>query len=101
MNKMIIILLSVLLTNNINANNDEDLATKLRQHFIGETHQEENCDSEESTYNQTDSIQEEYEDLPEKHQNEFLILQKRAPLLGLSGICLVIGIVILLNKLYS
>lgn len=117
----VIMLLSILVTNNINAVK------------YGQTHQEQHstlnqsdseCDSDatsdyesesdsefaseaESDYemieprNQPDTLAEEYNEEKTVHKNYFNKFENNAKWVGLSGLCLVAGIVILFNKLLS
>ena len=121
----IIMLLSILVSNNIYSVK-RGLTIQTKESLMGQTHQEENSassdsDSEyikvrESNYeleeqepsNQSnlltsDSLAEEYHDQTTITQNEFNKFGNKVKCkwIGLSGLCLVAGLVILLNKLSS
>ncbi len=88
----ILILLSLMLTNNAKVTN-KDLNQQIKQNF--------DLNYSESEPEQFDEIQNNYEGQETINQQEFIKLQRHALSMGLSGVCLVIGIVILFNKLLS
>lgn len=120
----IIMLLSIFTTNNIFAVKN-CLITQVRKAYLGRTHQEDNSPSNESASesesdatsdysneansdyemveptNQPDALAEEYHDEITLNKNDFDKFQNRATCVGLSGLCLVAGVAILIHKLSS